>query len=80
MQRAGEPLDREQYAALEARALRLLARREHSVRELETKLRARAGAPAEPAGGPDLVRAVITDLAARELVSDARFAAAWARD
>lgn len=80
MQRAGEPIDREQYAAVEARALRLLARREHSVRELETKLRARAGATAEDAEGPDIVRAVITDLAVRGLVSDARFASAWARD
>jgi regulatory protein len=61
------------FAALRERALALLARREHGVRELERKLIAK-GADRE------LVRAVIEELASRDLVSDERYAAAYARE
>jgi regulatory protein len=61
------------FAALRERALGLLARREHGVRELERKLVAK-GADRE------LVRAVIEELASRDLVSDERYAAAYARE
>lgn len=54
------------------KALRLLARREHSRRELERKLRA-GGAPA-----PDAA-ATVEALAAAALVDDQRFAAALVR-
>jgi regulatory protein len=54
-------------ASVEAAAVRLLARREHSRVELGRKLRAR-GAPAE------LVEEVLASLAARRLQSDERFA------
>jgi regulatory protein len=60
--------------ALKAKALKLLARREHSVKELGEKLSGSRDAD------PDAVREVVQELAARELVSDARYAAAWARD
>ncbi|HUP18327.1 MAG TPA: regulatory protein RecX [Gemmatimonadota bacterium] len=60
--------------AVKAKALDLLARREHSVKELGEKLARRPGAD------PATVREVVQELAARELVSDARYAAAWARD
>ena len=53
-------------------ALGLLARREHSLRELRTKLKLR-GHPA-PA-----IEAVLEELAARGLVSDERFAEAFLR-
>lgn len=52
--------------ALRASALRLLARREHSTRELTAKLLARGFEP-----GP--VAEIVAALAARNLVSDARF-------
>ena len=41
------------YPALREKALRLLARREHSAWELRQKLRAKAGAPAPAADGED---------------------------
>jgi len=53
-------------------ALRLLARREHSARELETKMVAR-GWPEGHAGE------VVADLAAAGLQSDSRFAESFAR-
>ena len=56
-------------ASVEAAAVRLLARREHSRAELARKLDER-GAP------PDLVVAVLESLAARRLQSDARYAEA----
>lgn len=56
------------------RALDLLARREHAVTELADKLAARSAAEA------GLVREVVEELAAKDLVSDRRFAEAWARD
>jgi len=59
---------------LKARALRLLARREHAVKELAEKLQRKAG------NDPDDVRAVVQELADRELVSDRRYAEAVARD
>jgi regulatory protein len=60
------------YEALRERALAILKRREHGVRELEEKLVA-------PGADRALARAVIEDLAARDLVSDERYAAAYAR-
>lgn len=65
MDEAGEDAVREQ-------AVRLLARREHSRRELERKL-ARRGHDA------DTVAAVMDGLAAEGLLSDTRFAEAYAR-
>ena len=56
---------------LRQRAVRLLARREHTRAELATKLGAY--------GDVDDVSAVIDDLAARGLQSDARFAEAYVR-
>jgi regulatory protein len=56
------------------RALRLLARREHGVKELGDKLSKRAGTD------PDDVREVVQELADRDLVSDRRYAEAFARD
>ena len=56
-------------ATVEAAAVRLLARREHSRAELERKLAAR-GAPGE------LVDEVLESLAARRLQSDERYAEA----
>jgi regulatory protein len=53
--------------SLRARALRLLARREHARAELARKLAAHAESAAE-------VDAVLDDLAARCLLSDARYA------
>ncbi len=53
-------------------ALRLLAGREHSLRELRTKLKLR-GHPASA------IEAVLEELAARGLVSDERFAEAFLR-
>lgn len=52
--------------AIRASALRLLARREHSTRELTAKLLAR-GFESEPVAG------VVAALATKNLVSDARF-------
>lgn len=59
---------------VKARALDLLARREHSVKELGEKLAGRMEAD------PATVREVVEELAGRGLVSDERFAGAWARD
>lgn len=56
------------------RALRLLARREHGVKELGDKLMRRAGTH------PEDVREIVQELADRELVSDRRYAEAFARD
>lgn len=68
------PSDPQARDRLERRALRLLARREHSVKELGEKLLRKAGVE------PDDVRAVVQRLADRELVSDRRYAEAYARD
>lgn len=54
------------------RALRLLARREHSVRELRTKLAARGFAD-------DDIACALEHLAGRDLLSDQRFAEAFLR-
>ena len=59
---------------LKQRALRLLARREHAVKELGEKLRRGSGTD------PDAVRVVVQELVDQELVSDRRFAEALARD
>lgn len=66
--------DPEARDRIKSRALDLLARREHSVKELEEKLARRMEAE------PEVVREVVEELAAKELVSDARYAGAWARD
>jgi len=66
-------LDLQAFSALRERALGLLARREHGVRELERKLLAK-GADRE------LARAVIEELGARGLVSDERYAGAYTRE
>lgn len=66
--------DPETRERVEARALDLLARREHSVKELGEKLARRMEAP------PEVVREVVEELAGKGLVSDERYAAAWARD
>jgi len=66
-------LDLQAFSALRDRALGLLARREHGVRELERKLLAK-GADRE------LARAVVEELGARGLVSDERYAATYARE
>ena len=67
-----DPVDPAAHAALRDRALNLLARREHGVRELEKKLLAKGAQPA-------LTRAVIEELARKDLLSDERYAAAYAR-
>ncbi|MDX1660792.1 MAG: regulatory protein RecX [Gemmatimonadota bacterium] len=67
-------IDPEARERVKSRALDLLARREHSVSELEEKLARRMDA--EPA----VVREVVEELAAKDLVSDERYAGAWARD
>ena len=59
---------------VDADLVRLLARREHSVKELGEKLSRRPGADS------DTVREVVQELAAKGLVSDERYAEAWARD
>jgi regulatory protein len=59
---------------VKARALRLLARREHGVRELGEKLLRKAGTDSGD------VRAVVQELVDRGLLSDARYAEAFARD
>jgi regulatory protein len=67
-----DPIDPVAFTALRERALAMLERREHGVRELEEKLRSKDA-------GRALVRAVVEDLAGKDLVSDARYAAAFAR-
>jgi regulatory protein len=59
---------------VKVRALRLLARREHGVRELGQKLLRKAGTDS------DDVRAVVQELVDQGLLSDARYAEAFARD
>lgn len=66
--------DPEARDRVKARALRLLARREHGVRELGEKLLEKAGTD------PEDVREVVQELADRDLVSDRRYAEAFARD
>src|SRR5689334_5576587 len=62
----------EQHKSIELTALRLLARREHSVEELRHKL-LRRGYAATP------VETVVRQLANRRLISDVRFAGALVR-
>jgi regulatory protein len=69
-----EPRDPEARDRAKECALRLLARREHGVKELGEKLLRKAGTD------PEDVRAVIQELADRDLVSDRRYAEAFARD
>jgi regulatory protein len=64
---AGNPADAK---AVEAAAVRLLARREHSIEELRRKLLSR-GYP------PDTVEPVIQKLAGKRLVSDERFTSSF---
>jgi regulatory protein len=68
------PRDPDALDRIRERALRLLARREHGVKELGDKLMRRAGTH------PEDVREVVQELADRELVSDGRYAEAFARD
>ncbi|MRR51321.1 MAG: recombination regulator RecX [Rhodocyclaceae bacterium] len=56
---------------LRGRAIRLLARREHSRAELMAKL--------APHGSEEEIDHVLTDLQGSGLLSDARFAEAWVR-
>jgi regulatory protein len=56
---------------LKARAIRLLARREHSRAELARKL--------SPHGTPEEIESVLADLQRSQLQSDARFAEAYVR-
>ena len=70
----GVERDPEARDRVKARALRLLARREHGVRELGEKLLRKPGTD------PEDVREVVQELADRELVSDRRYAEAFARD
>jgi len=57
--------------SLRQRAIRLLARREHTRAELARKL--------APHGTPDEIATVLTELEASHLQSDARFAEAYVR-
>lgn len=74
---AAQVSPREQRAALRARALRLLAQREHGRAELERKLaRARTGqAPVDAA----LLARVLDELQAQGLLDEQRFAQSLAR-
>lgn len=74
MKRSEREPDPEAVERVRERALRLLARREHTVRELGEKLA--AGGEAEE----EVVRAVVEELARKDLVSDARYARAFALD
>ena len=69
-----EPRDPQARDRVKERALRLLARREHGVKELGEKLLRKAGTD------PEDVRVVVQELVDRELVSDRRYAEAVARD
>jgi regulatory protein len=69
-----EPRDLQARDRVKERALRLLARREHGVKELGEKLLRKAGTD------PEDVRVVVQELVDRELVSDRRYAEAVARD
>ena len=62
----------ESAAALKARALRLLARREHSREELARKL-------APHAASPGIIEGVLAELHARKQLSDERYAEERAR-
>jgi regulatory protein len=64
---AGSPADAK---AVEAAAVRLLARREHSIEELRRKLRAKGYPPAA-------IEPVIQKLAGKRLVSDERFTSSF---
>jgi regulatory protein len=66
--------DPEAVERVRKRALGLLARREHTVRELGEKLRSKGETEEE------VVRAVVEELARKDLVSDARYARAYALD
>lgn len=66
--------DPEATQRVRERALRLLARREHSVKELGQKLSRGADVDAS------IVRSVIDELASKELLSDLRYASAYALD
>lgn len=68
------PRDPEALDRIRERALRLLARREHGIKELGDKLLRGAGIH------PEDVREVVQELADRQLVSDRRYAEAFARD
>jgi regulatory protein len=68
---SSEPVESD-HRPIELTALRLLARREHSLQELRTKLLRRGHTAAA-------VDVVISQLAARQLISDARFAGSWVR-
>ncbi|MBA3585565.1 MAG: regulatory protein RecX [Gemmatimonadetes bacterium] len=74
IKRSVEPLDPKSREQVKERALGLLARREHSVKELGEKLRRRGDADEA------VIRAVVGELAGKGLVSDARYAAAFASD
>ncbi|HUP00051.1 MAG TPA: regulatory protein RecX [Gemmatimonadota bacterium] len=74
MRRKGDPFDPEAREAVRERALGLLARREHTIRELAHKLQARLEVD------EGTVRAVVQELADKKLVSDERFAGTYARE
>lgn len=66
-QAGSDDADKKPDAATEIAAVRLLARREHSTRELQRKLQHRGHAP-------ETVHRVVDKLASQKLVSDERFA------
>lgn len=74
MRGPGPETDPEALDRVRKRALGLLSRREHTVRELGEKLLAKDDADEE------VVRAVVEELAAKDLVSDTRYARAFALD
>ncbi len=74
MKRSEREPDLEARERVRRRALRLLSRREHTVRELGEKLRAKDEAE------EGVVRAVVEELARKDLVSDERYARAFALD
>lgn len=74
MKRSEREPDPEARERVRKRALGLLSRREHTVRELGEKLRAKGEAD------EDVVRTVIEELARKDLVSDARYARAFTLD
>lgn len=74
MKRSEREPDPEARDRVRKRALGLLARREHTVRELGEKLTSSGDAE------EDVVRAVVEELARKDLVSDARYARAYALD
>ncbi len=71
------PPRRDERAALRARALRMLALREHGRAELERKLSHARGTGQPPA--PELLRRVLDELQAQGLLDEARFAQSVAR-